>query len=481
MEAKQLAASLGLEIADYMDLQLEHVHSDGTWSKNIFEDYGCLVGWFFSYLNVAAEASFCCGNKILGDLNETNFKDLWQSPDYALFRNKARAFDWDDNLKARNETMLLDEFCHNCDNHNFNMEMVDILKKLQLLPFVQKKRKKHLPKSALKNHIKKENTKASKGWYFNVSLTDSCQFRCQFCDTWKNPLNIKTELTAAQWIKVFENTKSLFEGTRINFSGGEPLLKKNFHHLLRWLSLSGQKTSVSTNAGAFTRQKAYEIATSGLGILGISLDGLETTHDTLRGTPGAYTKVRQTIEWIREWNSEMEINILTIILKENLEDIKKLVQWVETDPMVTHIHFQALSVLGKSESKWWDSHPLWPDNKEVEELLDFLISHRKKEEAENIFPKTISNIIPQLESMKKYFENPQTKSETPCGIHESGITLSPQGELLFCPFMKSTGSAFLNKAETLITSSEAEALKQRIINCPEHHCHLRVNCCFESD
>jgi MoaA/NifB/PqqE/SkfB family radical SAM enzyme len=135
-EAKELAASLSIDVADYMDLQIEHAHADGTWSKNIFEEYGCMVGWMFSYIFLGADVSFCCGHKIFDNLNQNRFQDAWKGNIYHQWRKAALDFDWGKNPVGDNGVPLLDAFCHNCDNHNFNTMMIGLLEDLELLPFL---------------------------------------------------------------------------------------------------------------------------------------------------------------------------------------------------------------------------------------------------------------------------------------------------------------------------------------------------------
>jgi MoaA/NifB/PqqE/SkfB family radical SAM enzyme len=136
-EAKKLAAELGIDVADYMDLQIKAVLTDGTWSKNIFEEYGCLVGWIFSYIYLGADVSFCCGFKVFDNLYEHSFAESWNSELYKKWRQTACEFDWNNNLAARYGEKLLDPFCHNCDNHNFNQMMIDNLTKSGLLGFLR--------------------------------------------------------------------------------------------------------------------------------------------------------------------------------------------------------------------------------------------------------------------------------------------------------------------------------------------------------
>ena len=487
-EARILGRKIGVEVADYMDLQVEHVLDDGTWSKNVFEDYGCLVGWYFAYLDVQGELNFCCGDKMIDEVKTRGLMELWNSPLYGRWRELARNYDWSRNIRGKNGEYLLDAYCHNCDNHNFNSEMVVLLKHFDLLAYLrgryQKNRLKSLKQSSISREKPRsfpvENTSGKEGWYFNISLTHSCQFRCQFCDTWKNKPMPGQELKVSQWLSLLESCKDKLENIRLNFAGGEPLLKQDFHQLLRYCHHQGIYTSLATNAGAFTEQKAYEIATSGVDVIGISLDGLKDCHDRLRGVPGSYEKIMEAIGWIRKYNQTSEVNLLSIILKDNLDDLYALVRMVDENPQITHIHFQALSILGTAKPGWWNDHLLWPKTQDVHELLDFLLDHQGKQRESGIRPVSIANPRAQLVHMKDYFQNPGAVNEQVCTIDQTGFTLDPAGNLYFCPFKKPLGNLLKSPLDEITQPKNTAKHIQEIRTCPETYCHLRTNCCFET-
>ena len=485
-EAKLLGESLGIEIADYMDLQVEHAHADGTWSKNVFDEHGCLVGWYFSYLDIEGSINFCCGDKAIEDVHNKSLVELWNSPKYAAWRNVAKHYDWSRNIKGANGNYLLDDFCHNCDNHNFNSEMVALLKHYDLLPFLggryeqnQKKFRAELI-SPVRNLSKPlvENSKSQSGWYFNVSLTNSCQFRCQFCDTWKNEAG--KELSTSQWIHILEQTHPLYANARVNFAGGEPLLRRDLADLIQYLSSKDIYTSIATNAGAMTRVRAMEIAKSGLKVLGLSVDGLEKTHDRLRGINGSFAKIMESINWFREFNSKAEINLLTIIMRDNLSEIPKLVELAKNHPGITHIHFQALSNLGEYDPAWHEKSMLWPPYEEVLPVLDYLILQQEEEFRSGQKPVTISNPREQLISMRDYFLNPVLNQESQCTIDSTGYTLDARGNLSYCPFKQPIGNVLKTPLHQLLNEEFRKPRIKEIRECSNLSCHLRTNCCYEA-
>jgi MoaA/NifB/PqqE/SkfB family radical SAM enzyme len=71
----------------------------------------------------------------------------------------------------------------------------------------------------------------------------------------------------------------------IAFEGGEPLLRKDLVEILAFSRSLPLHTSLITN-GTLLESRIDEVAPYINGALYVSLDGLEKTHDTIRGVNG---------------------------------------------------------------------------------------------------------------------------------------------------------------------------------------------------
>jgi len=75
------------------------------------------------------------------------------------------------------------------------------------------------------------------------------------------------------------------------FSGGEPLVRKDFWELAFYAKSKGLKTALSSNGTLIMRRVAEKIKKSGIEYVGISLDGAKKeTHDAMRNQPGSFDK-----------------------------------------------------------------------------------------------------------------------------------------------------------------------------------------------
>ena len=72
------------------------------------------------------------------------------------------------------------------------------------------------------------------------------------------------------------------------FSGGEPLMRPDLFDLVSRTVALGMRAVISTNGTLISQEIALRLKDLGLSYVGISLDGVEATHDRFRGKQGAF-------------------------------------------------------------------------------------------------------------------------------------------------------------------------------------------------
>jgi MoaA/NifB/PqqE/SkfB family radical SAM enzyme len=108
----------------------------------------------------------------------------------------------------------------------------------------------------------------------------------------------------------------------VAFEGGEPLLRKDLVEILAFSRSLPLHTSLITN-GTLLEARIDEIASYINGSLYVSLDGLEKTHDTIRGVDGCFRKV---VRGITASKAKVLVTINTTIMAENIHEIEELVK-----------------------------------------------------------------------------------------------------------------------------------------------------------
>jgi len=199
------------------------------------------------------------------------------------------------------------------------------------------------------------------------NFTKQCNLRCKHCYENAGPKPAPDELTteeAKHAIDEFANAGAV----ALSFSGGEPLLRKDFFEVAKYAAEKEFYVSVASNGTLITEKVAQKMKEAGVQYVEISLDGFEKTHDEFRGIQGAW---KRTIEGIKNCVEEgLDAGVATTATHYNLKEIPKLVEFIEEG-----LHAKQLIVFNfipVSRGKEMVDQDLTP--KEREELLDFLYS-----------------------------------------------------------------------------------------------------------
>ncbi len=137
------------------------------------------------------------------------------------------------------------------------------------------------------------------------------------CPFWKRPsqdLDLEQEKAI---LKQVYNSGAV----GIGFEGGEPLLRKDLVEILAFSHSLPLHTSLITN-GTLLESRIDEIAPYINGVVYVSLDGLEKTHDAIRGVGGSFRKAVRGISAAKE---KVAVTINTTIIAENIDEIEDLV------------------------------------------------------------------------------------------------------------------------------------------------------------
>jgi MoaA/NifB/PqqE/SkfB family radical SAM enzyme len=107
----------------------------------------------------------------------------------------------------------------------------------------------------------------------------------------------------------------------VALEGGEPLLRRDLVDILAFSRSLPLHTSLITN-GTLLEARINEIAPYINGVIYVSLDGLEQTHDAIRGVKGSF---RKAVAGISAAEGKCPITINTTMMAENVDEIESLV------------------------------------------------------------------------------------------------------------------------------------------------------------
>ncbi|MEW6570929.1 MAG: radical SAM protein [Nitrospirota bacterium] len=125
-----------------------------------------------------------------------------------------------------------------------------------------------------------------------IAVTLNCNARCVMCNIWKN--KITDELKPEEYLKL---PSSLRE---INITGGEPFLRNDIDQVVKNIkqTCKNARLVISSNGYLYSKieSKMKEILKIDLkSALRISIDGLEETHNKIRGLKDGFQRALETL------------------------------------------------------------------------------------------------------------------------------------------------------------------------------------------
>lgn len=156
-------------------------------------------------------------------------------------------------------------------------------------------------------------------------ITRRCDQPCTHCVN-SSGKAIPGELLAVEAEDVCQQLIAL--GTReVALTGGEPYLRHDVLLRIDQLTRGGVSVSMQTGGRMFDARRAERFRTAGLKLLGVSIDGLEATHDRLRGWQGSFSSAMETIRAARTEGLRVSVN--TQINALTLPELPVLVERLE--------------------------------------------------------------------------------------------------------------------------------------------------------
>jgi radical SAM protein with 4Fe4S-binding SPASM domain len=154
--------------------------------------------------------------------------------------------------------------------------------------------------------------------YLELQITNNCNLKCRHCYIGDRKTDevmgeTKDELSVAQITDVLREFEEM-QGLRVLISGGEPLMHRQFKRINEILPKFFIRKILITNGILLTKRilsalNVHEIQ--------ISIDGLESAHDSLRGKGtfrSAFEAVRMALD------AGFQVSVSTMVHRKNLED-----------------------------------------------------------------------------------------------------------------------------------------------------------------
>ena len=178
------------------------------------------------------------------------------------------------------------------------------------------------------------------------NCTSRCNLNCVHCYSSSDARGGNSSMSTSEG-KAFIRQLADFGVPVLLFSGGEPLLRKDFFELARFAVQNGLGVVLSTNGTLITGDVVSQIKEVGFREVGISLDGVGVINDRFRGVNGAY---EAALEGIRNCKADgQRVSLRMTLTKSNYKEIDAIFDLVEKES-IDRVCFYHLAYSGRGSA-----------------------------------------------------------------------------------------------------------------------------------
>ncbi len=283
----------------------------------------------------------------------------------------------------------------------------------------------------------------------HLKLTENCQAKCISCDYWKTRWQDGIDTEHA--IDIINQIGDCGIGS-LRFTGGEPLLRRDFFRILEKANTAPFKSIIVQTNALLLKKLHREINDSPITSVCVSLDGIGETNDRIRGIKGYFDLAMQGIPLLRG----KKVTISVTLNKLSAGELEKLAEMARGVGASVHFNILSQSLPFTHDA---DYAAMWPGRAELEEITRFVRDVLKRPAYE-------------VDYIRKYYNNELTE-EPPCVLGFLQVFVVSNGDVLTgCYPLKPVGNILRDRLETILASKayveQAEAMIRR--ECPGCTC-----------
>lgn len=172
---------------------------------------------------------------------------------------------------------------------------------------------------------------------------------------------------------VLDSISSHTDPHKVNviITGGEPLMRPDLEKCGREIYRKGFPWGMVTNGYALTRERFHRLRESGLHAITVSLDGLEESHDWMRGRDGSWSKASEAIRMIAE--SGITSDVVTCVNARNISQLDAIKEHLISLGMK---NWRIFTVFPQGRAK--DDSEMKLSGVQIRQVMDFIVATRKE-------------------------------------------------------------------------------------------------------
>ena len=291
-------------------------------------------------------------------------------------------------------------------------------------------------------------------------LNEHCNYRCRYCEFWRLKEYVD-EMSIDEWKAALSSVKDFIGHFHVEFSGGEPFIKKGFPELFKWCRDNDIGWGVVTNGSGLTPKMIPKIIEARPFNFNVSMDSHDPkVHNHTRGRPNSHAKVTKGLTMLMEARQKAGLDfpviLKPVVHKYNFEYLPDIVRWMQKiGPVV--VNFQPVD---RWTQETYDE--LWVEKEHHDKLrkvTDELIEMKAK-------GAPIMNSETVLNAFVSHFNEETAPPETmPCRVGLRNFFIRPNGNVEVCWSFPVLGNIKEKSAKEIWQGYEAKKIRKDTTEC----------------
>jgi len=200
----------------------------------------------------------------------------------------------------------------------------------------------------------------------SYSITTKCNLKCKHCYSESIDEPDPDELSTEEALQLMDDLSNWGIGLLV-IDGGEPLCREDLLDVVKYASAKGIRTTLGSNGTLIDETMAKKMLDAGVRSIAISVDGVDAqTHDSFRGTSGAFEQTFKGIEACRNTGLPFQFNM--VIRKGALSQLEDMLR-LAVDSGANAAEFFDLVAAGRAKQECRDQVLSHDERKQAMEWL----------------------------------------------------------------------------------------------------------------
>ncbi|MBQ8856521.1 MAG: radical SAM protein [Lachnospiraceae bacterium] len=224
--------------------------------------------------------------------------------------------------------------------------------------------------SSIKDRLIEKAARAHRPIMSAFELLPVCNLKCKMCYVRKSMEDVRKEggiKDAKWWLSVAKDAADCGLLYPL-LTGGEPFLHPEFKEILSGMLKMGLQVSINSNGTLIDRKWAEFLSKNCPTRINITLYGAsEETYRNLCGDGGAFRRVREAVELLKEYGIPFKFN--ASITPDNVQDIEKMIAYAKEQDAPIQVATYMFPPIRRDSSMVGQNSRLSPDEAALARVL----------------------------------------------------------------------------------------------------------------